>query len=238
MTKLTRNELLEALAQYGYELDKPLHQYTGEEVLFNLLKENDSRLLEGFPVAYKHLLDSPEYAGWDRKTLSFQKGLSDKDRRKLFHLLLVSYFLLKLYGEEKPILGQTEDLLSTLSADWKTTLKEVEEKFNNGESLEFDHLSLSTDRLKKQYRNYVVHSNLKTGNEPKMDMELELLLSEFFTSKQKELIKKRLSGQELSKTEREVFSRVVNKRLKALANENLFHFVRSMASSRAATMSS
>ena len=36
MTKLTKNELLEALAQYGYELNKPSHQYEGEEVLLNL----------------------------------------------------------------------------------------------------------------------------------------------------------------------------------------------------------
>ena len=232
MTKLSRSELVEALAQYGYELNKPLHQYTGEEVLLNLVKENDHRLLEGFPVAYKHLLDSPEYSTWDRKTLSLQKNLSDKDRQKLLFLLLVSYLLFKLYGEEKFKLEQTEDLMSKLSNDWKKSLKEVEEKFNHSESLEFNHFfSLSTDRLKRQYRNYVVHSNLKSDDEPKMDMELELLLSQFFTSKQKDLLKKRLSGEKLSKTEREYFSRVVNKRLKALANEDLHQFVHSVVGS-------
>ena len=232
MTKLTRNELLEALAQYGYELNKPVHQYTGEEVLFNLVKETDSRLLEGFPVAFKHFLDGAEYAGWAAKAPSFQKVFSVKDKKKLYYLLLVSYLLFKLYGEEKSKLEQTQELFSKLSGGWKKDLKDFEEKFNRSEPLEVGPaLVLSSDRLKNQYRNYVVHSNLKNENEPKMDMELELLLSEFFTSKQKELLKKRFSPEKLSKTEREYFSRVVNKRLKALANEDLHHFVRSVAGS-------
>ena len=69
---------------------------------------------------------------------------------------------------------------------------------------------------------------MKSENEPKMDMELELLLSQFFTSKQKDLLKKRVRHEELTKTEREYFSRVVNKRLKALANEHLYQFAHSI----------
>ena len=229
MKKLTHHELVEALAQYGYELNKPSHSYAGEEVLLNLVQENDPRLLEGFPVVYKHLLDSPEYSSWDRKTLSFQKDLSDKDKKKLFYLLLVSYLLYKLYGEEKIKLEQTEELLSKLSARWKKDLTEVEQKFNNSEQLEFNHFfSLSSDRLKQQYRNYVVHFGEKNESGPKLDMVLELLLSQFFTSKQKDLLKKHAKHEELSKTEREYFSRVVNKRLKALANDQLHQFAYSM----------
>jgi len=232
MTKFSRNELLDALSQYGYELNRPSPHYKGEDVLANLVKEDDVRLLEGFPVAYKHFLDSPEYSGWDRNTLSFQKDLSEKEKTKLLYLLLLTYLLFKLYGEEKQKLEQTEDLLSKLSKNWKENLKETEEKFNHSELLTVDNLlSLSTDRLKKQYRNYVVHSVSQHANSLKMDLELELLLSEFFTSKQKDLLKKRVKGEELSKTEKEYFSRVVNKRLKALANDHLHDFVKFTASS-------
>ncbi len=232
MTKFSRSELLDALSQYGYELNRPGHHYKGEDVLANLVKENDARLLEGFPVAYRHVLDSPEYSGADRNTLSFQKDLSGKEKTKLLYLLFLSYLLFKLYGEERPKLEQTEDLLSKLSKNWKENLKEAEEKFNHSEFLTVGHsLSLSTDRLKKQYRNYVVHLTSRHENSPKMDMEIELLLSEFFTSKQKDLLKKRLEGKELSKTEKEYFSRVVNKRLKALASDHLHDFVKSTASS-------
>jgi len=55
-------------------------------------------------------------------------------------------------------------------------------------------------------------------------MQLELLLSEIFTSRQKILLRKKAEGKPLSKTEREYFSRVVKKRLKALANDELHRF--------------
>lgn len=222
MTKLTKNELLEALAQYGYELNKPSHQYNGEEVLLNLLKENDTRLLEGFPVAYDNILSSQKHLNLDVHTLS------DKDKTKLLCLMLLTYELLKLFGEDKSKLDETENILSKLSKKWKESLKGVEDKFNRSDSVKVNGVALSTDRLKKQFRNYVVHFGAKSENEPKMDMELELLLSEFFTSKQKDLLKKRARREELSKTEREYYSRVVNKRLKALANEHLYQFAHSI----------
>ncbi len=222
MTKLTKNELLEALAQYGYELNKPSHQYNGEEVLLGLLKENNARLLEGFPVAYDNILDTKKHLNLD-----FQ-ALSEKDKTKLLYLLLLTYALLKLFGQDQSKLNETQNMLSKLSKKWKELFKDVEDKFNQSDSVRVNGVALSTDRLKKQFRNYVVHFGEKNTNEPKLDMELELLLSEFFTSKQKDLLKKRCRREELTKTEREYFSRVVNKRLKALGNEQLYQFAHSM----------
>lgn len=222
MTKLTKNELLEALAQYGYELNTPVHQYKGEEVLLNLLKENDSRLLEGFPVAYDNILNS-------QKQLSLDvKSLSEKEKDKLLTLLLLTYVLLKLFGEDKAKLTETENALSKVSKKWREGLKDVEDKFNHSDFVKVNGALLATDRLKKQFRNYVVHFGAKHENEPKLDMELELLLSQFFTPKQKDLLKKRTKHEVMTKTEREYYSRVVNKRLKALANEQLYTFAQHM----------
>ena len=223
MTKLTRSELLEGLAQYGYELNRPLHQYKGEEVLLNLLKENDARLLEGFPVAYENIL-----SGQKQLNLNLN-DLNEKDKTKLLYLLLVTYVLLKLFGEDKAKLDETESVLSKLSKKWKELSREVEDRFNHSDSVSVGSVSLSTDRLKKQFRNYVVYFGTKDKNKPKMNMELELLLSQFFTSKQKDLLKKHAGHEKLTKTEREYFSRVVNKRLKALANEELYQFTHSIA---------
>ena len=220
MTKLTKNELLEALAQYGYELNRPLHQYNGEEVLLNLLKENDTRLLEGFPVAYDNILDRQK-----RLNLDFH-ALSEDKKIKLLTLLLLTYTLLKLFGENKSKLNETENTMSKLSKKWKELLKDVEAKFDRSDPVSVNGVALSTDRLKKQFRNYVVHFGAKKENELKCDIELELLLSEFFTPKQKELLRKRAQREELSKTEREYYSRVVSKRLKALANEHLYQFAK------------
>lgn len=222
MTKLTKNELLEALAQYGYELNKPSHPYKGEEVLLNLLKENDSRLLEGFPVVYDNILDGQEHLHLDFH------ALSEKEKTKLLYLLLLTYELLKLFGEDPSKLVETENLLHQLSKKWKESFKDVEDKFNRSDFVKVSGVLLATDRLKKQFRNYVVHFGGKKENGPQLDMELELLLSRFFTAKQKDLLKKRARNETLSKTEREYFSRVVNKRLKALANERLYQFARSV----------
>mgnify|MGYP001581060695 FL=1 len=147
MTKLTKNELLEALAQYGYELSKPSHQYNGEEVLLNLLKENDTRLLEGFPVVYDNILDNKKHLNFDFQTLS------EKDKTKLLTLLLLTYALLKLFGQDKLKLDETENTLSKLSKKWKESSKDVEDKFNHSDSVRVNGVALSTDRLKKQFRN-------------------------------------------------------------------------------------
>ena len=222
MTKLTRSELLEALAQYGYELNTPAHQYKGEEVLLNLLKEHDTRLLEGFPVAYDNILNSQQHLNLN------VNSLTEKDKTKLLYLMLLTYALLKLFGENKAKLDETEAVLLKLSKKWKEQLNDVEDKFNHSDSVKVNGVALSTDRLKKQFRNYVVHFGARNESKPKMNMELELLLSQFFTSKQKDLLKKHAKHEELSKTEREYFSRVVNKRLKALANEHLHQFAHSI----------
>lgn len=222
MKKLTKSELLEALVQYGYELNKPSHQYAGEEVLFNLSKENDSRLLEGFPVAYNNLLSSQPHLNLDFDSLTA------KEKTNLLTLLLLTYALLKLFGEDKGKLTATENFLSRLSKKWKELLEEVDDKFSRSDSVRVNGINLSADRLKKQFRNYVVHFGTKNESGPKLDMELELLLSQFFTPKQKDLLKKRARQEGMSKTDGEYYSRVVNKRLKALANERLYQFTRSL----------
>lgn len=229
MTKMTRNELLEALAEYGYELNRPMHHYKPMEVLLNLVKENDPRLLEGFPVAYDNMLNQKPPLNWKSYNDYLNKELSEDDRNKLFYLLLLSYLLFRLYGEDKLKLQETEYALSNLSSKWKDDLKDVENKFNYSDSVKInDRVDLSTERLKNQFRNYVVHFGSKSETEPKMNMELEVLLSQFFAPKQKEVLKKRLRGEELSKTEREYFYRVVSKRLRALGNENLHQFAKSV----------
>jgi hypothetical protein len=46
-------------------------------------------------------------------------------------------------------------------------------------------------------------------------------MSQIFSTKQKELVMKKLKGEKLTKTEREYFSRVVKKKVMALANTQL-----------------
>jgi hypothetical protein len=162
MNKLSKNELLDALSQYGYELNKPMHSYKGEEVLLSLVKENDARLLEGFPVAYENILQNQKRFNWDDSNWDFHKVLSEKDRGRFLNLLLVTFVLFKLYSEDKYKLSEVESALFKLSPKWKNLLKEVEANFSNSDQVNVDdNLALSTDRLKQQFRNYVVHFKYK-----------------------------------------------------------------------------
>jgi len=230
MVKMNREQVVEGLAQYGYELLRPTRSYKGEDLLLNLLKQDDARLLEGFPVAYENLLRNKKQFEWDNPKWQPTKKLSKQETAKLLYLLTLSYLLFKLYGEDKTYLQRTEKLLSKVAHNWKEYLNRVSQSFNLSDPVKFDkELSLSSERLKHQYRNYVVHrTQTKNLVDTTKDLELELLLSEFFTPKQKELIKKRQFKKSLTKTEREYYYRVVSKRLKALANENLSQYVKSL----------
>ena len=65
-----------------------------------------------------------------------------------------------------------------------------------------------------------------SDGEPKGDMlrrspELNACLDWLFSPKQKDLIFKKLNSQSFTKTEREYYSRVVRKKLKAIANSQV-----------------
>lgn len=58
------------------------------------------------------------------------------------------------------------------------------------------------------------------------ELSLEYALSQVFSPKQKELFRKKLDGQPLTKTEKEYYSRTVKKKLAALANAELHRLAR------------
>jgi hypothetical protein len=229
MSRLSHDQLLDALAEYGYQLNRPARSYRPEDFLLDLIEEKDPRLVEGFPVVYGNILDRGGLLKWGDPDWNFEGKLSDAARGNLIDLLLLSYFLFRLYGENRSKLERTENVLSKLSEKWKDRLDSFENRFNRSESVTLaGGLELSTERLKNQFRNYVMNRGSTKEDPLKQDLELEVLLSQFFAPRQKELLKKHLSGETLSKTEKEYFCRVVKKRLKALSNEKLHGFVKSV----------
>ena len=59
-------------------------------------------------------------------------------------------------------------------------------------------------------------------------MGLEYAMSQVFSPKQKELFLKKLKGEVFTKTEKEYFSRVIKKKVLALANADLHHLSRKL----------
>ncbi len=222
---MDKSDLLDQLAQHGYSLMKPKSAEPAEKLLEALLKQDDARLLEGFPVVLANAFDQKDGLTWENPKWNAEEW-QGKNRRKLVAMLSFSYYLFRLFGlaeSEKKVL----DLVKKLKGD--KTLLHLTESFAESKEVDLDGVSLSTERLKSAFRQYVLTSD--QGDEvekKKRALELELLLSELFSTRQKELLEKRLGGEEFTKTEREYYYRVVKKRLKALASDELHQMARSL----------
>ena len=96
----------------------------------------------------------------------------------------------------------------------------------------FNDQVLSSEKMKETFENYfqVPKESLNELLSVKEDFDLEYSLSQVFSPKQKELVLKKLKREKLSKTEREYFSRVVKKKLLALANPHLHRLAQRLLS--------
>ena len=215
---MTKDQLLENLANYGYPLLKPVDK--PEDVLTALLDQDDARLLEGFPVVFLNMLKEQDKAKWEKDGWQ-AKELSDRAKARLPYLLALSAHLFKLCKMEANYERRTLNILTKLNKGTEV-LSRVAEAFEKSESVNFDGFEFLPERFEKAFQTYV----LQASNDPAVEkkrhvLEQELLLSEIFTAKQKALLRKREEGKRFTKTEREYFSRVVKKRLKVLANDEL-----------------
>jgi hypothetical protein len=96
-------------------------------------------------------------------------------------------------------------------------------KFKEGKDFKLGEYAMSTERLKNTFNNYFAKAQSRLNNllSQKEELNLEYALSQVFSPKQKELFLKKLSGEKLTKTEKEYFSRTVKKKVLALANSTL-----------------
>jgi hypothetical protein len=83
-------------------------------------------------------------------------------------------------------------------------------------------------RMNSVFDNYYKEQNrdLKNLSALKDEFNLEYSLAQVFSPKQKELFFKKLKREKLSKTEKEYYSRVVRKKVAALANEDLHNLAK------------
>ncbi len=228
MENVDKTELLDQLARYGYDLARPQPAVSPVRVLEALLRQDDARLWEGFPVVLANVLSGESVLPWENGGWSPRKAFSSKVLERWVVLTAASLWLFRLFGVEKKTQDRALKLLKR-SPEGEKTLERLEKDLSGPGEVAVGGASLSADRLKNSFRNYVVQQ-AGTGRlqEQKNALELELLLSELFTVRQKELLSKRLAGKPLAKTEREYYYRVVKKRLKALADERLHQLARTL----------
>ena len=228
MKKKEKAELLEQLARHGYALALPAGPSKAEEVLLELLRQDDPRLLEGFPVVLANAFSEKEHLDWEAPRWLPQRELSLKLLKRWTVLMALSVLLFRLFGTSK---GHEERAMRMLKKgpESEKVLMSLKGPFAGSGEVRGGGLVFSVERLKNNFRNYVVlKPEGKASSEHKEALELELLLSELFTPRQKQLLSKRLAGKTFTKTEREYYYRVVKKRLKALADERVHQLARKL----------
>jgi len=217
---MKREELITALGELGYRLLSPEKKKLSSEKVLDVLDElsgsEDSRLIEAFPV----LLANCAHRGikLDIRNLLSRYERESERREDLEKLILASSDLLASEGLEKP--EELDGATHRLRLKYGDLLKE-EVLILSG------HRSISTHRLRNALRRYATDLEKSESAREKdkrnqlRSFQLNLHLSILFPPKQKGLILKKLKGEPLSKTEKEYFSRVVKKKLEALANSEL-----------------
>jgi hypothetical protein len=217
---MKREDLIVALGDLGYPLiatgKKKITAKKIMDVLDGLASSDESRLIEGFPVILAHCAHKGVRLNIPR--LLSMHGLRSNKRRNLEKLLLLSAELFnheKLEGPEG-----LDEMANSLKAKYGTLLSAEVVGMGRG-------VSLSKERLLNTLRRYTTDlENSKSEREKQklrqqQSFQLHMHLSTLFSPKQKELVLKKLKGESFSKTEQEYYSRVVKKKLEALANSEV-----------------
>lgn len=221
---MKNNELRNNLAHFGFPLLEVTEEADANVTLAEMVKSHELRLWEGFPGV---LASSNDRGMFDRKKVVAL--LLDAQNRELFGLLVA--LSLALYKVLKLKFSWTGVLLGGLSDQEKQSYEDYLKKLKTDDELNVQQYRMSNQRLKVTFERYFKRagqtmSDLLSSRE---EMGLERALSQVFSPKQKELFLKKLKSEKMTKTEKEYFSRVVKKKVAALANAELHRLAQEVA---------
>lgn len=209
-------KFLKSLSQLGLSMFEPSEELNVSDTLATVVKSQDTRLWEGFPVLIANATDRFQFVAEKVEAL-----LRDREEKDLFHrLMLISGALFSHYHVSFSWWNKLQKKLTEkdrkLVNKWKRNLA-------NNETLNCGDLELDPERLKGVFELYFEEKANKgrRRKEKYEELSLEYALSQVFSPKQKELFMKKLEGLPLTKTEKEYFSRTVKKKVLALANSEL-----------------
>jgi hypothetical protein len=195
---------------------EPSEELDVNETLAEVVKSQDTRLWEGFPVLVANAAESYQFAPEKVKQLLTHKEQQDR----FHHLMLLSGALFSFYH-----LSFTwwTKFKKSLSDKDKALVRTWRNYLDKNQSLKFNGKEMDPERLKGIFELYFEEKAGKNRRQKERyeEFSLEYALSQIFSPKQKELFKKKLEGFPLTKTEQEYYSRVVKKKVVALANSEL-----------------
>jgi hypothetical protein len=199
--------------------DSSQKRLTGNQatvILDALASSNDPDLVVRFPVVLS--ICARNGVSLNSHALFSKYWESSPKKKNLEKLLLISAELFDLDGIEAP--QNLKKIVRSLKAKYGSLQSTRLLSLSSGMTVAIKDIQNTLRDYTAKIKNAASES---TGAEPKTDMlqrstELDACLDRLFSPKQKDLVFKKLNSESFTKTEREYYSRVVRKKLKAIAN--------------------
>ena len=222
---MENKQLLNKLNRLGYPLVETTDGFDVNETLAEVVKTNNARYWEGFPVLLANAAKEGEFK-YKKVDELLKKKEERENFKQLFLFSLALYKLNNFHYDWSSAYGQ-----SILDPNDKERVRGYKNYLLKSEEVKVGSHQFSTERVKKTFQRYFTSEGeeLKNLSAKQDDLSLEFALSQVFSPKQKNLFLKKLKGEVLTKTEREYFSRTVKKKTAALANSELHHLAQKVS---------
>lgn len=209
-------DLFNRVGVLGYPLFDKEDSGNANLTLADMVKSRESRLWEGFPLVLANSAQKGIFQ--QEKVVRCLKKQSDKSC-----LASLSALSLALYKHLNLKFSWARKLYASLPEKAKKEFGRFLKDLKKEGQFRCAGKSMSGQRLRSVFGNYFSQEarSLNDLLSVKDELSLEFALSQVFSAKQKELFYKKLKRDKLTKTEREYFSRVVKKKVLALANPEL-----------------
>lgn len=213
---MNKKKLLKNLDRLGYTLMEVEEDFDANNTLAEVVKSEDTRLWEGFPVL---LANAAQEYRFNHDTV-LENLSQQKDKENFRALLLLSLAVYQFFHLSFLWASQMQRNLSDEDVDY---VKQLRNYLVHDTSFSVSNKYLDPYRFKTTFNRYFEKEAEKSKQlrEKHEELSLEYALSQLFSPKQKELFKKKLNGEPLSKTEKEYYSRTVKKKISAVANPEL-----------------
>ncbi len=209
------------LSKLGLPMFEPNEELEVNTTLADVVKSNDTRLWEGFPVLLanageRYLFDSEEV----------EQQLSTDEHKKQYHQLVL--LSAAVYAYYHLSFSWLSTLKKTFSNDDKNRVKAFRNALAHDKAINKSDYDFNPERVRGLFKLYYEQKveRDKRRKDRYEEFSLEYALSQVFSPKQKELFQKKLDGEQLTKTEQEYYSRTVKKKVVALANSELHSLAR------------
>jgi len=217
------DKFLKSLSKLGFPMFEPSEEQDVNETLAEVVKSDDTRLWEGFPVLLVNAGESYQFA-----SDQVERQLPTDEHKERYHrLVLLSAAVYAYYHLSFSWLSK---LKKTFSDNDKNHVRAWRNALAHGQTPNWENDEFDAERVKGLFELYYEQKVEKDRRRKDRyeGFSLEHALSQVFSPKQKELFKKKLDGDLLTKTEQEYYSRTVKKKVVALANSELHSLSRKL----------